>query len=332
MKSLYLVLMVSALMLFVPVNRGNAERVLSVDIGKERIKAAIIDSEKLVPDDLKDVKVLTLNTKDYFPRYTDRLFDPAFKKSLMALLGEEFDSIYILIRQPAANLAEKLSERVHKPVTVERTAIGTMDGLLLASWVSGHEIAYPVARVDFGKHISVGYAANPSDEGELKFKNMHANWRELLILRPDHNMKGWATRMHGKHMKRNHPGRNDWESKLGINRLREHGVQNLMSYRFEQARTGKQKKVNYMVRSVNKFLQLVVPEIEVAMNGAHLKTLVIGGGYANLLAKEKIDLGANYKDTVIILLNQEQRIGDVDPDLIPLLGAFAHRGVKAQSK
>ena len=161
---------------------------------------------------------------------------------------------------------------------------------------------------------------------------MHANWRELLILRPDHNMKGWATRMHGKHMKRNHPGRNDWESKLGINRLREHGVQNLMSYRFEQARTGKQKKVNYMVRSVNKFLQLVVPEIEVAMNRAHLKTLVIGGGYANLLAKEKIDLGENYKDTVIILLNQEQRIGDVDPDLIPLLGAFAHRGVKAQSK
>lgn len=333
MKSLCLALLFSALMLFIPTNRVFAEKVLSIDIGKERIKAAIIDSEKLTPGDLKEVKVYTLATKDFFPRRGDQLFDPAAKKGLIPLVGEEFDSVYVLIRQPAPDLQQKLSARLHKPVIVQRTAVGTMDGLLFWSSVSGHDLAYPVARVDFGRHISIGYAENSSEDHEIKLQDVQAPWGQLVFHskgagKPDNKMQGWATRMKGPEMKGPPMNRGFREMK---NRFTAHWVQKAMNHRFERAKSGNEKRVNAMVRSVNKFLRLVLPQVNVALNGAQVKTLVIGGGYANLLKKDQINLGDNYKDIRIILTNEEQlKTEGVDADLIPLLGVFAHRGAPVQ--
>lgn len=285
----------------------NAEssRVLSVDIGGARIKAAVIDFSKLSSsEELKEIRITTLPSREYLPSRLLELFDPNNRNGLLQLIGQDFDTVHILLPADIKNkgeeafrsdlkyplrLREKLEKLIGKPVVLENNAIGAMQGFIFWDLHMGHEVAYPVLQISFGEGISASYAPTVGTGSELHISSLKADWKSLSkILNQPVQASSWT---HGK-----------------------------MRDAFLEVFKGGDR--NKMVRAVNQFIITVLTQLE--KEGHPVNTLIVGGGFSNLFNQADLDLSPQFKHVYgVILSDTNLEDQGINPDLIPLLSGYA---------
>ncbi|MDP1835097.1 MAG: hypothetical protein Q8K75_04125 [Chlamydiales bacterium] len=288
-------------LVLMPQNICFSERVLSVDIGGTRVKAAIIDSD-WTSKELQSAKIFVMSSVNYLNENLPSLLDPKKPGSLIELVGLDFDRASILVPadvidgeeavRPDLNLPtglrRKFEEALGKPVAIEQDAVGGLEGFLYWSQLAGDPVEYPVVRVAFGTGLAVAFADQDGEVRTISISDMQADWTPLSPILGTNIDKG--TKLHGNIRKA-----------------------------FERVRDGQPKEA--LIHAVNTFLQIMLNRIQV--DGIHVASLVLGGGWANLLNESEIDLGPDLGEIKVVVVNGEyaQKSG-VDPDIIPLLNAF----------